>query len=92
MSVGTDCSSRASSFYSHTSEVPERLPLIAVAATVPSVTANVRFGSPTSWSVEAMSALPPKADIRRGNCDVCFVPKADIHQYQTFKWRSKEPH
>jgi hypothetical protein len=25
-----------------------------------------------------MSALPPKADIRRRYCDVCFVPKADI--------------
>jgi len=24
-----------------------------------------------------MSALPPKADIRQGNRDVCFVPKAD---------------
>jgi hypothetical protein len=27
-----------------------------------------------------MSALPPKADIRRGNHDVGFVPKADILQ------------
>jgi hypothetical protein len=26
----------------------------------------------------AMSALPPKADIRQGNRDVCFVPIADI--------------
>src|SRR6516165_4238195 len=26
----------------------------------------------------AMSALPPKADIRRRECDVRFVPKADI--------------
>ena len=25
-----------------------------------------------------MSALPPKADIRRHECDLCFVPKADI--------------
>jgi hypothetical protein len=25
-----------------------------------------------------LSALPPKADIRQGNRDVCFVPKADI--------------
>jgi len=25
-----------------------------------------------------MSALPPKADIRRSSCDVCFVPIADI--------------
>jgi len=25
-----------------------------------------------------MSALPPKADIRQRDCDVCFVPKADI--------------
>ena len=25
-----------------------------------------------------MSALPPKGDIRRRNCDVRFVPKADI--------------
>jgi hypothetical protein len=26
----------------------------------------------------AMSALPPKADIRQRGLDVCFVPKADI--------------
>jgi hypothetical protein len=26
----------------------------------------------------AMSALPPKADIRQRDCDVRFVPKADI--------------
>ena len=26
-----------------------------------------------------MSALPPKADIRRDNPDVRFVPKADIN-------------
>ena len=26
----------------------------------------------------AMSALPPKADIRRGQLDVRFVPKADM--------------
>jgi hypothetical protein len=26
-----------------------------------------------------MSALPPKADIRCGDRDVCFVPKADIY-------------
>ena len=25
-----------------------------------------------------MSALPPKADIRQRDCDVRFVPKADI--------------
>jgi hypothetical protein len=25
-----------------------------------------------------MSALPPKADIRQRDWDVCFVPKADI--------------
>jgi hypothetical protein len=25
-----------------------------------------------------MSALPPKADIRRRECDVRFVPKADM--------------
>ena len=28
--------------------------------------------------VQSMSALPPKADIRPGNHDVRFVPKADI--------------
>jgi hypothetical protein len=32
----------------------------------------------TSEDVKAMSALPPKADIRQGNRDVRFVPKADI--------------
>jgi hypothetical protein len=26
-----------------------------------------------------MSALPPKADMVRDDCDVRFVPKADIH-------------
>jgi len=26
----------------------------------------------------AMSALPPKADMDRHGCNVCFVPKADI--------------
>jgi hypothetical protein len=28
-----------------------------------------------------MSALPPKADIRQGNRDVRFVPKADIEGF-----------
>jgi hypothetical protein len=28
--------------------------------------------------VQSMSALPPKADIRQGNRDIRFVPKADI--------------
>src|SRR6516225_2724687 len=32
----------------------------------------------TFRSVRAMSALPPKADIRTQPRDVCFVPKADI--------------
>jgi hypothetical protein len=27
-----------------------------------------------------MSALPPKADITRHDCDVRFVPKADIQR------------
>src|SRR6516225_448296 len=27
-----------------------------------------------------MSALPPKADIRRRNCNVRFVPKADLRE------------
>jgi len=30
----------------------------------------------TSWLVEGMSALPPKADIGQRNCDVRFVPKS----------------
>jgi hypothetical protein len=39
---------------------------------------NVRFGSKTDIVViEAMSALPPKADINRWRIEVCFVPKAD---------------
>jgi hypothetical protein len=29
--------------------------------------------------VRVMSALPPKADIAECDCDVRFVPKADIH-------------
>jgi hypothetical protein len=32
----------------------------------------------------AMSALPPKADIRQGNRDVRFVPKADIDTELSF--------
>jgi hypothetical protein len=32
----------------------------------------------TFRGVRQMSALPPKADIRHGNRDVRFVPKADI--------------
>jgi hypothetical protein len=28
-----------------------------------------------------MSALPPKADIRQRDCDVRFVPKADIAHF-----------
>src|SRR6516225_11542464 len=32
----------------------------------------------TSAHVRVMSALPPKADIRRRELDVRFVPKADI--------------
>src|SRR6516162_1344261 len=34
----------------------------------------------TSWHLQPMSALPPKADIGTQPCDVCFVPKADIRQ------------
>jgi hypothetical protein len=34
----------------------------------------------TFGSFITMSALPPKADIRRGDWDVRFVPKADISQ------------
>jgi hypothetical protein len=34
----------------------------------------------TLGHVRAMSALPPKADIRQRTCDVRFVPKADITQ------------
>jgi hypothetical protein len=32
-----------------------------------------------------MSALPPKADIRQGNRDVRFLPKADISSVWKFK-------
>jgi len=32
----------------------------------------------TSRWIAWMSALPPKADIRQGNRDVRFMPKADI--------------
>jgi hypothetical protein len=34
----------------------------------------------TSHWVRAMSALPPKADIRQRGVDVRFVPKADIRE------------
>src|SRR5262249_50281190 len=43
----------------------------------------------TSGHVRAMSALPPKADIGTLSRNVRFVPKADIPQYQTFKWLEK---
>jgi hypothetical protein len=33
-----------------------------------------------SEQIRVMSALPPKADIRRRNCDVCCVPNADIRR------------
>ena len=32
----------------------------------------------TLGPLRLMSALPPKADIRQRNCDVRFVPKADV--------------
>jgi hypothetical protein len=32
----------------------------------------------TFHDVPLMSALPPKADIRQRNCDVRFVPTADM--------------
>jgi hypothetical protein len=32
----------------------------------------------TSWHLQPMSALPPKADIGTQSRDVRFVPKADI--------------
>jgi hypothetical protein len=48
--------------------------------TLPQRTANVRFGSHkrTFCDAEAMSALPPKADMRGATRDVRFVPIADI--------------
>ena len=47
---------------------------------------TAKFGPPmsalgqkqTSEDIQAMSALPPKADIDRACWDVRFVPKADI--------------
>jgi hypothetical protein len=37
------------------------------------------LGQKQTWRSEmAMSALPPKADIRADDQDVCFGPKADI--------------
>jgi hypothetical protein len=38
----------------------------------------IRRASSFVSSLVSMSALPPKADISRAVCDVCFVPKADI--------------
>jgi len=44
-----------------------------------SAAADVRFGQKQTFTaLSAMSALPPKADIRRLGCDVRFVPIADI--------------
>ena len=40
------------------------------------------LGQKATWRFHpAMSALPPKADIRRLGCDVCEVPIADITAY-----------
>ena len=37
--------------------------------------AQVGLGSKADFDAQvSMSALPPKADIRRVGCDVCFVP------------------
>jgi hypothetical protein len=39
------------------------------------------IASGQSWSIGnlcVMSALPPKADIRRNECDVRFVPNSDV--------------
>jgi hypothetical protein len=38
-----------------------------------------------------MSALPPKADIRPRDQDVCFVPKADISLPWTDSQRALDP-
>ena len=44
-----------------------------------SVSANVRLGQKRTYAVQnAMSALPPKADIPSAERNVCFVPIADI--------------
>jgi len=40
---------------------------------------DVRFGSKQTYAVQnAMSALPPKADMCSALADVCFGPIADI--------------
>jgi hypothetical protein len=53
---------------------------------------NVRFGQKqTSWIVEPMSALPAKANMGQHNCDVCFVPKADIGSHFRSSARSRSP-
>ena len=44
--------------------------------------ADVRFGSGADiMRALAMSALPPKADIERGDGHVRFVPKADMKSF-----------
>jgi len=49
---------------------------------------HVRFGSMQAFcNAEAMSALPPKADIPGGDQHVCFVPIADI---RLCSWHTNE--
>src|SRR5215472_2751213 len=38
-----------------------------------------------------MSAIPPKADIDRRECHVCFVPKADIVQCASLAISAPQP-
>ena len=45
----------------------------------------------TFGKVRLMSALPPIADIGTQACDVCFVPKADIHSSASTSIRGYEP-
>jgi hypothetical protein len=40
------------------------------------------FGTKRTYAVQTgMSALPPMADIHRGEFNVCFVPEADIREF-----------
>src|SRR6516225_4406553 len=47
---------------------------------------DVRFGSAEIGYFRLMSALPPKADMDQWDCDVRFVPKADILHCRRRHW------
>jgi hypothetical protein len=51
------------------------------------------WGQKQTWRDQiSMSALPPKADIRQRDQDVCFGPEPDINRTLMFKVRSPLTH